>query len=215
MSESSSPARRICTKCAAYARANADGLCTTCRKQHEWSRLSRAWMDDALCRQFPAELFFPEDDRAQAATYAKAAKEVCGQCPVRAQCLEYALARGENAGVWGGMSPRERAAERRARQAAAAAEETAAHAREVFEAVVQARPVLNAVVAARVEPAPCPDGHLSVLDSLIRTCVCGNRYETVCGVCQVAARRKERRHARLVADLNRRVLASSQTGRAA
>jgi len=31
------------------------------------------------------------------------AKELCGECPIRAQCLASALERGEPWGVWGGQ----------------------------------------------------------------------------------------------------------------
>jgi WhiB family transcriptional regulator, redox-sensing transcriptional regulator len=37
-----------------------------------------------------------------------AAKAVCGGCPVRVECLAWALASDEQLGVWGGMSERER-----------------------------------------------------------------------------------------------------------
>jgi WhiB family redox-sensing transcriptional regulator len=37
-----------------------------------------------------------------------AAKDVCSRCPVRAECLAFALANGEEFGVWGGMDPDER-----------------------------------------------------------------------------------------------------------
>lgn len=57
--------------------------------------------------------FFPERGTAQIT--ARDAKMVCngenGQpvCPIREQCLEYALERKERFGIWGGKSERERA----------------------------------------------------------------------------------------------------------
>ena len=36
------------------------------------------------------------------------AKKVCLACPVRKQCLDYALANDERFGIWGGLSERER-----------------------------------------------------------------------------------------------------------
>jgi WhiB family redox-sensing transcriptional regulator len=62
------------------------------------------WRNDAICTQVDPELFFPEKDTGNA----KAAKDVCKGCPVRRECLHYALTYNERFGVWGGMSERER-----------------------------------------------------------------------------------------------------------
>ena len=79
-----------------------------------------AWMDDALCAQTDPEIFFPEKGGSTLA-----AKRVCAACPVRAECLEYALADERTSyvtpfhyGVYGGLSPRERRALLRERGAA-------------------------------------------------------------------------------------------------
>ncbi len=66
------------------------------------------WMLDALCAQVGTEMFFPDKGGSS-----KDAKRICDACPVRQQCLEYALANAENYGIWGGMSERERRALRR------------------------------------------------------------------------------------------------------
>jgi WhiB family redox-sensing transcriptional regulator len=39
-----------------------------------------------------------------------AAVEICGGCSMRASCLDQALRGGERLGVWGGLTPDERAA---------------------------------------------------------------------------------------------------------
>jgi WhiB family redox-sensing transcriptional regulator len=70
------------------------------------------WMRDALCREHPEVNFHP--DRGERTEPAKA---VCERCPVRAACLEHALANREHDGIWGGMSPRERRAIARLRRA--------------------------------------------------------------------------------------------------
>lgn len=62
------------------------------------------WMDDALCAQTDPEIFFPEHGQSS-----RNAKSVCAQCPVAGECLDLALRNGEREGVWGGLSPRERA----------------------------------------------------------------------------------------------------------
>ncbi len=58
------------------------------------------WEDFAACRAVPtaAELFFSEDIGEIAA-----AKRVCADCPVLAECLGGALERHEPWGVWGGQ----------------------------------------------------------------------------------------------------------------
>jgi WhiB family transcriptional regulator, redox-sensing transcriptional regulator len=61
------------------------------------------WQESALCAQTDPEAFFP--DRGGSARVAKA---VCQQCPVRSECLGYALAHDERFGIWGGLSERER-----------------------------------------------------------------------------------------------------------
>ena len=62
-----------------------------------------AWQADALCAQTDPEAFFPEKGGST-----REAKRICGQCDVRAQCLEYALENDERFGIWGGLSERER-----------------------------------------------------------------------------------------------------------
>jgi WhiB family redox-sensing transcriptional regulator len=72
------------------------------------------WQVRALCAQTDPEAFFPGQGEPTAA-----AKAVCMRCPVRGECLAYALERDEH-GVWGGLSERERRALRRARRAESA-----------------------------------------------------------------------------------------------
>jgi WhiB family transcriptional regulator, redox-sensing transcriptional regulator len=62
-----------------------------------------SWMDEALCAETDPEAFFPERGGST-----REAKRVCNGCPVRAECLEYALTNDERFGVWGGLSERER-----------------------------------------------------------------------------------------------------------
>ncbi|TFV48495.1 WhiB family transcriptional regulator [Blastococcus sp. TF02A_35] len=61
------------------------------------------WRLDALCAETDPEAFFPEKGGST-----RDAKRVCSGCPVRAQCLEFALANDERFGIWGGLSERER-----------------------------------------------------------------------------------------------------------
>ncbi|WP_317891453.1 WhiB family transcriptional regulator [Saccharopolyspora pogona] len=64
------------------------------------------------CRTEDPDLFFPVGDASRKGSQpwlqAQEAKQVCAQCPVAAQCLKWALDRGEPYGVWGGMTEQER-----------------------------------------------------------------------------------------------------------
>jgi len=61
------------------------------------------WVDDALCAQTDPEIFFPEQGGSSAD-----AKRVCERCPVRAECLQFAIDTQERFGIWGGVSERAR-----------------------------------------------------------------------------------------------------------
>jgi WhiB family redox-sensing transcriptional regulator len=62
-----------------------------------------AWMKRAQCRGEDRSLFFP----SLGGNTAKAGA-ICSSCPVRQECLAYALADPESAGVWGGVTERDR-----------------------------------------------------------------------------------------------------------
>jgi WhiB family redox-sensing transcriptional regulator len=69
------------------------------------------WTLAAVCQSVDPEIFFPEKGGST-----REAKLVCARCPVRAECLTYALEHGERFGIYGGLSERERRAlERRPR----------------------------------------------------------------------------------------------------
>lgn len=66
------------------------------------------WVRSAACREVDPELFFPVGIQGPAQRQTEQAKDVCAGCPVRTQCLTWALATRQDAGVWGGMSEHER-----------------------------------------------------------------------------------------------------------
>lgn len=75
-------------------------------RRFEWApHLPPDWYADALCAQTDPEPFYPPKGASL-----RPAKTVCAACPVRARCLEYALANRETEGVWGGLGPSERRA---------------------------------------------------------------------------------------------------------
>jgi len=61
------------------------------------------WMLQARCLDADPEAFFPEKGGST-----REAKRICAACPVREECLEYALENDERFGIWGGLSERER-----------------------------------------------------------------------------------------------------------
>jgi WhiB family redox-sensing transcriptional regulator len=62
------------------------------------------WLLEAACGGADSDLFFPDDSRSEA----REAKQLCAGCPVQPDCLEYSLAAGEEFGVWGGLTEKER-----------------------------------------------------------------------------------------------------------
>lgn len=62
------------------------------------------WMQRARCRGENPDMWFTENadpDRTLAL-------QLCGECRVRADCLEYALVHRIDFGLWGGESERQR-----------------------------------------------------------------------------------------------------------
>jgi WhiB family redox-sensing transcriptional regulator len=66
------------------------------------------WRDDAACRDADPDLFFPEPGDRSARAKVKMAKLICRGCPVSTTCLSWALASGQEHGIWGGLTEDER-----------------------------------------------------------------------------------------------------------
>jgi WhiB family redox-sensing transcriptional regulator len=79
----------------------------------EHPHVEEEWKLAASCRGEDPDLWFPRSDgqrsrgRAVQAA-AMTAKAICGQCPVRPECLAYALACDIRYGIWGGCDEGER-----------------------------------------------------------------------------------------------------------
>jgi WhiB family redox-sensing transcriptional regulator len=70
-----------------------------------------SWESRALCRDADSGCFIPplrEESETERRARELAAKRVCAACPVRQECLEYALRLREPFGIWGGLSETER-----------------------------------------------------------------------------------------------------------
>lgn len=73
--------------------------------------IDRTWQMKGLCRGNHSYLFFPpstverKDERERREIKAKA---ICSVCPVKEDCLEFALEIREPYGIWGGLTETER-----------------------------------------------------------------------------------------------------------
>jgi WhiB family transcriptional regulator, redox-sensing transcriptional regulator len=75
--------------------------------------MDTTWRDAATCIDTDTEFFFPAGVTGAALDQAERAKAVCASCPVREQCLDWALATGQDPGIWGGLTEDERRQRRR------------------------------------------------------------------------------------------------------
>lgn len=65
------------------------------------------WQEQAACAGVGWWLFFPEQGHSDDG---RAARQVCNNCPVRQECLDFALRTGQEDGVWGGVTAWDRRA---------------------------------------------------------------------------------------------------------
>ena len=61
------------------------------------------WADFGRCVGVDPDVFFPRRGQDPAP-----AKSLCRQCPVRSDCLEWALETNQKHGIWGGMTEGQR-----------------------------------------------------------------------------------------------------------
>jgi WhiB family transcriptional regulator, redox-sensing transcriptional regulator len=61
------------------------------------------WFENAACRGEDINLFFPGTGEIPFTAFA-----ICSRCPVRRECLDYALTNHIQHGVFGGIGPRQR-----------------------------------------------------------------------------------------------------------
>ena len=69
------------------------------------ARFAARWRERAACRGARIEVFFPGRGET-----AGPARQVCASCPVRQQCLEFAVSNRIVDGIWGGLTGPERRA---------------------------------------------------------------------------------------------------------
>ena len=71
------------------------------------------WRQDAVCKDLDPNLFFPVGVTGPAVEQIETAKEICSGCPVRGECLDFAITSNQEFGVWGGTTEDERRVLRR------------------------------------------------------------------------------------------------------
>jgi WhiB family transcriptional regulator, redox-sensing transcriptional regulator len=71
-----------------------------------------SWRDQAACRRTDPGLWYPSFNAREVSPLERRrvsdAKAVCAGCPVREQCLVYAMDCTIWTGIWGGLTERER-----------------------------------------------------------------------------------------------------------
>jgi WhiB family redox-sensing transcriptional regulator len=98
-----------------------------------------AWADFGSCTNADPDLFFP-----QPGADTSYARSICRGCPVRIQCLDYALLSGQKHGIWGGMTESQRRRLRRRSHPSNPVEQRVEPA-DVVEPVESAEPVTSPV----------------------------------------------------------------------
>jgi WhiB family redox-sensing transcriptional regulator len=77
-------------------------------RTHEWD--ISAWRNRSACRDSDPDVFFPIGSTGPALEQIATAQRICTACTVRDECLEFALATNQEAGIWGGTTEEERRA---------------------------------------------------------------------------------------------------------
>jgi WhiB family transcriptional regulator, redox-sensing transcriptional regulator len=77
------------------------------------------WRSRGACLAADPDLFFPISSRGSSSAQANRAKAICTGCQVRAECIDFAIARRDVLGIWGGTTDDERKKLRRNRATAA------------------------------------------------------------------------------------------------
>jgi len=83
------------------------------------------WRTQSACTSLDPELFFPIGSTGDAVEQIVQAKAICSACPVRNDCLTFAITSNQEYGVWGGTTEDERRVLRRSWRAEQRAQQRA------------------------------------------------------------------------------------------
>lgn len=92
-----------CRQASADARARARANARLQQKTADHAGQPTGWMNHAACAGLPADLFHPKREDIKGP-----ASAVCNTCPVRNECLDWALTTHQHHGIWGGLTGEER-----------------------------------------------------------------------------------------------------------
>jgi len=66
------------------------------------------WMDSALCAQIGTDWWFPDDGPGgHSRARRQSVRPICGGCPVRQPCLDWAIRTQPTTGIWAGYTARQ------------------------------------------------------------------------------------------------------------
>ena len=71
------------------------------------------WQAAGACLSADPEIFFPVSGTGASTRQIEQARRICARCPVRRECLDWAMNSGEMHGIWGGTTPEDRTRARR------------------------------------------------------------------------------------------------------
>ena len=66
------------------------------------------WRDFALCKGVDPDAFYPEKTEPDYNERVAQAQAVCATCPVRTDCLAFAMDTHQKHGIFGGLTPSQR-----------------------------------------------------------------------------------------------------------
>ena len=110
---------RVCSKdeCGTILSSYNPGVLCSPHARSAWEPLIQRtmhadeWLTQALCRTYPAHQaevrWFPESNREDDSS-ANKGLAVCFRCPVRRECLTWAVEHEETIGTWGGATATQR-----------------------------------------------------------------------------------------------------------
>lgn len=100
----------VCETCGRTSwlkRSQVDYVCQSCRLMEIVVPVG-PWVIDARCAEVGGDLWYATNTKGGPTRENLMAKRICDDCPVKQQCLDWALENNERYGIWGGATPRER-----------------------------------------------------------------------------------------------------------